>query len=153
SNTGETQHHWTNAMTGIKLSLVEAIETTIARELDERTAREIEASLKNGFLTNIQNEVYHHMARGLQRQTRAAQKVRETHELTQYSKEITAQLADLKETRRQTSAKEKELREQLKTAKTSSSGSSTKRGRNPDTSRAVRNTNYNLVGMFRTLVT
>ncbi|KAF8146181.1 hypothetical protein K438DRAFT_1781221 [Mycena galopus ATCC 62051] len=108
TNTGETQHHWTNAMTGIKLSLVEAIES--ARELDERTAREIEASMKNGILPNRQNEAYHRTARGLQRQTKAAQKAL---------------------------AQEKELREQLKTAKVSAGGSSTKRGRNTNASCSV----------------
>ncbi|KAF8169564.1 hypothetical protein K438DRAFT_1774150 [Mycena galopus ATCC 62051] len=77
-----------------------------ARELDERTAREMEASMKNGILTNRQNEAYHRTARDFQRQTKAAQK-------------------------------EKELREQLKTAKVSAGGSSTKRGQNTNASRSV----------------
>ncbi|KAF7335140.1 hypothetical protein MVEN_02265100 [Mycena venus] len=124
TNTGETQHHWTNSMTGIKLTLVEAIES--ARELDENTAREIEASLKNGILANSQNEAYHRMSRGLQRQSKAAQKVRETDELTKLSEGIATQIAELKESRRQASVKEKELREQLKSAKTTAG--SAKRG-------------------------
>ncbi|KAJ7746136.1 hypothetical protein DFH07DRAFT_1063038 [Mycena maculata] len=57
TNTGETQHHWTNAMTGIKLTLVEAIES--AREVDEKKAQEIEASMNNGILANSQNEAHH----------------------------------------------------------------------------------------------
>ncbi|KAJ7241319.1 hypothetical protein B0H12DRAFT_968339, partial [Mycena haematopus] len=115
SNTGETQHHWTNLMTGIKLTLVEAIES--ARELDENTAREIKAALQNGILANTQNEVYHRTSRSLQRQSNAAQKVRETDELTKFSDGIAMQIAELKESRQQSSAKEKELREQLKSAK------------------------------------
>ncbi|KAF7359625.1 hypothetical protein MVEN_00686300 [Mycena venus] len=135
TNTGETQHHWTNTMTGINLSLVEAIES--ARELDENTAREIEASLNNGILANSQNEAYHRMSRNLQRQSKAAQKVRETAELTQFSQNIAAELAELKEGRRQSSAREKELREQLKDAKATAGGSSKKRSKNSSASRSV----------------
>ncbi|KAJ7861084.1 hypothetical protein B0H14DRAFT_3619921 [Mycena olivaceomarginata] len=40
TNTGGCQHHWTNSLTGTKLSLVEAIET--ARKVDQDVAREIE---------------------------------------------------------------------------------------------------------------
>ncbi|KAF7326552.1 hypothetical protein MVEN_02608400 [Mycena venus] len=123
TNTGETQHHWTNTMTGINLSLVEAIES--ARELDENTAREIEASLNNGILANSQNEAYHRMSRNLQRQSKAAQK------------NIAAELAELKEGRRQSSAREKELREQLKDAKATAGGSSKKRSKNSSASRSV----------------
>ncbi|KAJ7495018.1 hypothetical protein FB451DRAFT_1019860 [Mycena latifolia] len=95
TNTGETQHHWTNSMTGITLTLVEAIEC--ARELDENTAREIQTSLKNGILANSQNEAYHRLSRSLQRQSKAAQKVRGTDELTKFSEGIATQIAELKE--------------------------------------------------------
>ncbi|KAJ7495597.1 hypothetical protein FB451DRAFT_1164327 [Mycena latifolia] len=71
-NTGETQHHWTNTMTGINLSLAEAIES--ARELDEDTAREIEAILNNGIFANSPNEAYHRMSRNLQRQSKETQR-------------------------------------------------------------------------------
>ncbi|KAJ7732490.1 hypothetical protein B0H14DRAFT_2639822 [Mycena olivaceomarginata] len=46
ASTGEAQHHWTGSRTGIKLSLVEAIES--ARKVDE--PREIEIALKSGVL-------------------------------------------------------------------------------------------------------
>ncbi|KAJ7816650.1 hypothetical protein B0H13DRAFT_1663254 [Mycena leptocephala] len=126
TNTGETQHHWTNSLTGIGLSPVEAIEK--AREIDENAAREIEASMRNGILTNSQNEAYHRNARNLQRQSNAAQKVRETSELTEFSKDITIKIADLKEGRRQSSAREKQLREELKSTKATTNGS-TKRAK------------------------
>ncbi|KAJ6472079.1 hypothetical protein C8R45DRAFT_1164911 [Mycena sanguinolenta] len=120
TNTGEIQHHWTNAMTGTKLSLVEAIES--AREVDERTVRDIEAAMKSSVLANSHNDAGHRLSRNLQRQSKAARKVRENDELTQFSKGINAQLADLKESRWQATAKEKELREQLKVAKGTSTG-------------------------------
>ncbi|KAJ6469938.1 hypothetical protein C8R45DRAFT_937569 [Mycena sanguinolenta] len=53
---------------------------------------------------------------------KAAWKVRENDELTQFSKGINAQLADLKKSRQQATAKEKALREQLKVAKGTSTG-------------------------------
>ncbi|KAF8207386.1 hypothetical protein K438DRAFT_1755433 [Mycena galopus ATCC 62051] len=68
---------------------------------------------------------------------RQHKKVRETNELTQYSQGVATQIADLKETRRQALAQEKELREQLKTAKVPAGGSSTKRGQNTNASRSV----------------
>ncbi|KAJ6550908.1 hypothetical protein B0H10DRAFT_2447027 [Mycena sp. CBHHK59/15] len=119
NNTGEAQHHWTNSLTGTKLSLVEAIES--AREVDENVAREIAASINTGILTNPHNEAYHRMSRNIQRQATAARKVRESDELTQYSKQIQAKIADEKESRRESSAREKELRDQLKYAKGSTS--------------------------------
>ncbi|KAJ7805237.1 hypothetical protein B0H14DRAFT_2186875, partial [Mycena olivaceomarginata] len=48
TSTGEAQHHWTGSRTGIKLSLVEAIES--ARKVDEAVAREIEIVPKSGVL-------------------------------------------------------------------------------------------------------
>lgn len=150
TNTGETQHHWTNSMTGIKLTLVEAIERSVsstciiffrssnscpsAHELDENTAHEIKASLKNGILANSQNEAYHRMSQSLQCQSKAARKVRETDELTKLSEGIATQIAELKESRRQSSAKEKELRERLKSAKTTTG--SAKRGRTTKSTRS-----------------
>ncbi|KAK7034090.1 hypothetical protein R3P38DRAFT_3496289 [Favolaschia claudopus] len=47
TNTGETQHHWTNAMTGTKLSLVEAIERL--REQVFVGEREYKRLLKQGI--------------------------------------------------------------------------------------------------------
>ncbi|KAF8132670.1 hypothetical protein K438DRAFT_2129950 [Mycena galopus ATCC 62051] len=123
---------------------VELIDSFPGRVLDQSrdhiyspTAREIEASMKNEILANRQNEAYHRMARGLQQQTKAAQKVRETNEIIQYSKAVATQIAGLKETRCQALAQEMELREQLKTAKVSAGGILMKRGRNTNASRSV----------------
>ncbi|KAK7008311.1 hypothetical protein R3P38DRAFT_3280934 [Favolaschia claudopus] len=123
TNTGETQHHWTNAMTGIKLTLVEAIES--ARKLDEKTARDVEAAMKNGILTNSHNEAYHRLSRNTQRQSKAAQKVRQNNELTQFSKAIEEELATVKQGRLEFSSREKELKQQLKDAKAATKGNNT----------------------------
>ncbi|KAJ7862394.1 hypothetical protein B0H14DRAFT_2575464 [Mycena olivaceomarginata] len=124
TNTGETQHHWTNSLTGTNLSLVEAIERResfptikFQSHVDETVAQEIEASMRNGILANEQNEAYHRLSRNLQRQAKAAQKVRKTNEVTAASKNINADIADLQEARRQSSAKEKALREELRAMK------------------------------------
>ncbi|KAJ7626230.1 hypothetical protein B0H17DRAFT_563566 [Mycena rosella] len=118
TNTGEAQHHWTNSITGIKLSLVEAIER--ARVLDENVAREIQSSMGTGILANSQNKAYHRGSRNLQRQANAAEKVRRSNDLTNSSKGINAEIAELKEGRRQSTAREKALREQLKSEKAGS---------------------------------
>ncbi|KAJ7225152.1 hypothetical protein C8J57DRAFT_1590385, partial [Mycena rebaudengoi] len=115
TNTGETQHHWTNSITGIKLPLVEAIES--ARELDERTALEIQSSMNSGILSNPQNEAIHRASRSLQRQTKASQKVQESNALTHLQKDLTFEIAELQESRRQLAAKEKAVREHLKSVK------------------------------------
>ncbi|KAJ6553788.1 hypothetical protein DFH09DRAFT_1495357 [Mycena vulgaris] len=90
TNTNETQHHWTNTRTGIKLPVVEAIES--AYVVDQQVADEIESSLRTGILTNLHNEVAHRMARNSSRQFKIAQKA----------------------PRRQSSARSKDLNEQLK---------------------------------------
>ncbi|KAJ7237065.1 hypothetical protein C8J57DRAFT_1087807, partial [Mycena rebaudengoi] len=117
TNTGETQHHWTNSITGIKLPLVEAIES--ARELDEN-ALEIQSSMDSGILSNPQNEAIHRASRSLQRQTKASQKVKESNVLSHLQKDLTFEIAELQESRRQLAAKEKAVREQLKSVKSSS---------------------------------
>ncbi|KAJ6551069.1 hypothetical protein B0H10DRAFT_2242415 [Mycena sp. CBHHK59/15] len=109
TNTGESQHAWTNSLTGIKLTPVEAIES--AQKLDETVAREIQAYMNTGIIANNQNNTYHRTGRNLQRSSKAVQKG------------IAAEIADLKEIRRQSSAKEKALREQLKAAKPEKRGS------------------------------
>ncbi|KAJ7111160.1 hypothetical protein C8R43DRAFT_904091, partial [Mycena crocata] len=125
TNTGESQHHWTNSITGTNLSLVEAIEK--ARELDEDTARQVESSMKTGILANPQNEAYHRTARSLQRQSKTAQKVRDSDELTEFQKQTNSNITTVQEKRRLLLAEakslggeEKSLRESLKSAKSAS---------------------------------
>ncbi|KAK6991613.1 hypothetical protein R3P38DRAFT_2659983 [Favolaschia claudopus] len=115
TNTGETQHHWTNAMTGKKLSLVEAIERLISTDAWQRIGGA--AALKQGILTNTHNGEYERLSRNSQRQAKAAQKVRQNDELTEISNGISEELVVLKQSRQQLSAREKELRQKLKDTK------------------------------------
>jgi uncharacterized coiled-coil DUF342 family protein len=61
------------------------------------------------------SQPYHRMSRNLQHHSK---KARETDELTELSGGIATQIAELKENCRQSPAKEKELREQLRSVKT-----------------------------------
>ncbi|KAJ7834662.1 hypothetical protein B0H14DRAFT_3461963 [Mycena olivaceomarginata] len=61
TNLNEGQHHWTNQQTGVKLTILEAIET--ARKVDFKTAREVKDSLKTGILDNNSNNMLHRMGR------------------------------------------------------------------------------------------
>ncbi|KAJ7730604.1 hypothetical protein DFH07DRAFT_993004, partial [Mycena maculata] len=70
--------HWTNSLTGIKLTPVEALESR--RKVDENVAQEIQMSLQTGILSNPNNELSHRMARNNQRQSAAARRARESHE-------------------------------------------------------------------------
>ncbi|KAJ7203392.1 hypothetical protein C8J57DRAFT_1101243 [Mycena rebaudengoi] len=120
TNTGEAQHHWTNSITGIGLSLVEAIEKVhsnsyfcssisfltlcSARKVDQDVARDIEASMKSGILTNPHNDVFHRTGRNNQRQTAAAHKSRESQQLTEQSGHLRDEIDAEKERRRQSTA-------------------------------------------------
>ncbi|KAJ6467259.1 hypothetical protein C8R45DRAFT_938618 [Mycena sanguinolenta] len=70
TNTNEGQHHWTNSLTGIKLTPVEAVESR--RKVDTNTADEIKLSLQTGILANNNNDMSHRMARNAQRQSATA---------------------------------------------------------------------------------
>ncbi|KAJ6573309.1 hypothetical protein B0H10DRAFT_2199442 [Mycena sp. CBHHK59/15] len=122
TNTGEGQHHWTNSRTGIKLSLVEAIEST--RKLDMEVLREIEISKKSGVLINSHNESSHRRVRNTTRQSTTMRKVHESNQLSEERDNIDIEMADLKE-------KMKALKERRsatgKTAKTSASSAASRR--------------------------
>ncbi|KAJ7189141.1 hypothetical protein C8R46DRAFT_1184332 [Mycena filopes] len=110
-----TRHstQWTNAQTGIKLTLVEGLES--ARAVDERVAEEIEVSLRTGIFANHNNEVVHREARNNKRRTTAARKGRESQVAVDVSAELRAQLATEQDARRESNARTKELNAQLKT--------------------------------------
>ncbi|KAF7372724.1 hypothetical protein MSAN_00477700 [Mycena sanguinolenta] len=87
TNTNEAQHHWTNSLTGIKLTPVEAVERRAfisritqthsfhsRRKVDQNTADEIKLSLRTGILANANNEMSHRMARNAQRQSATVNK-------------------------------------------------------------------------------
>lgn len=134
TNANEAQHHWTNSLTGIKLTLVEAIEryvtffeSCLQRSLiyscyvvDQNTADEIQTSMRSGILTNPHNEVAHRMSRNSQRQSKTARKARESREQTAERTQLEVQLAEEAKARRQSSARTKELSAQLKVVKASS---------------------------------
>ncbi|KAJ7799947.1 hypothetical protein B0H13DRAFT_2390684 [Mycena leptocephala] len=105
TNTGEAQHHWTNSQTGVKLSLVEAIES--ARKLDERVAHEIELSIQSGILVNSHNEAYHRTARNATRHSTTIRKARESHELAEAEKRESAARLKALQTRKSATRKTK----------------------------------------------
>ncbi|KAJ6613000.1 hypothetical protein B0H10DRAFT_1951805 [Mycena sp. CBHHK59/15] len=115
TNTGEVQHHWTNSRTGIKLSLVEAIE--MARKVDKEVVREIETSLKSGVLLNGQNKAYHHMACSSQGQSSVMCKAHKSNELYEERTRIESEIEAAKETRKQSAAQLKTLSAELKSVK------------------------------------
>ncbi|KAJ6614724.1 hypothetical protein B0H10DRAFT_2220970 [Mycena sp. CBHHK59/15] len=97
TNTNEAQHHWTNSLTGIKLSLVEGLES--ARNADETVAHEIQASMRTGILTNPNNKVVHRMARNVQRASAMAGKARESQEQSDAETRLKGELAEELEAR------------------------------------------------------
>ncbi|KAJ7484769.1 hypothetical protein B0H11DRAFT_2279492 [Mycena galericulata] len=137
TNTNEAQHHWTNSLTGTKLTLVEALEK--AYVVDQNTADEIATAFRTGVLTNPHNEVTHRMARNSQRQSKIAQKARESQEQTTERQELEAQLAEEAEARRQSSARTKDINARLKVVKDASKkGSSSRAGSTPTASSSGR---------------
>ncbi|KAF9479178.1 hypothetical protein BDN70DRAFT_984560 [Pholiota conissans] len=124
TNVGESQHHWTNINTGVMLSLLEAILT--ARELDEKVAAEVNATLSTtGVLKSTRNDTFTRMARSTARATHAYTKVKETRHRKQAVNVVDSQLASLKESQKENSAKIKELKA-AKSKLTSHSGKSSK---------------------------
>ncbi|KAJ7138486.1 hypothetical protein C8R43DRAFT_1109764 [Mycena crocata] len=118
TNTNEGQHHWTNTLTGIKLTCVEAIES--ARVVDQNTASEIETSMQTGILTNVNNDVANRMARSMQRQSAVARKSRESRAQSEAEKRITAELVEINDNQQKFKARSKDLNAQLKAVKGSS---------------------------------
>ncbi|KAJ7130976.1 hypothetical protein C8R46DRAFT_1235973 [Mycena filopes] len=94
TNTGEAQHHWTNARTGIKLTLVEGIES--ARIVDHETLQDVELSTTTGILYNSNNEVFHRQGRNSQRHAQVAKKKRESEKLGERKAALQAQMNDEK---------------------------------------------------------
>ncbi|KAJ7022515.1 hypothetical protein C8F04DRAFT_1310756 [Mycena alexandri] len=90
TNTGEAQHHWTNTCTGIKLSLVEAIES--ARKVDEGVVCEIKLSRNSGILVNDHNESYHHRAWNSTRQSTTMHKSHESREHADEQAQLQAEI-------------------------------------------------------------
>ncbi|KAJ7182716.1 hypothetical protein C8R43DRAFT_868399 [Mycena crocata] len=115
TNTNEAQHHWTNKLTGIGLSLVEAIES--ARKVDEGVAEDFELSLRTGVLANPHNEVVNRMSRNTQRQSSSARKSQEARDSANLTKQIRDEMAVEAESRRISNTRTKGLQAQLKAMK------------------------------------
>ncbi|KAJ6568580.1 hypothetical protein B0H19DRAFT_1373187 [Mycena capillaripes] len=124
TNTGETQHHWTNSRTGIKLSLVEAIERYVlfplarcqtqfffhtARKVAEGVTREIGIALKSGVLVNSRNESAHRTARNATRTSTTMRKSCESRELADERVLLDMEINAEKETRNASAARLKAL--------------------------------------------
>ncbi|KAJ6601546.1 hypothetical protein B0H10DRAFT_2318717, partial [Mycena sp. CBHHK59/15] len=99
TNTGEAQHHWTNSLTGIKLTLVEGIERHVVKEID--------ISKESGVLLNSSNEMFHRLGRSSQRQSHAAKKSRES---TQASERVAELRATIEAKKAEVKASEAELK-------------------------------------------
>ncbi|KAJ7870040.1 hypothetical protein B0H14DRAFT_3132169 [Mycena olivaceomarginata] len=124
TNTGEGQHHWTKSRTGVKLALVEAMES--ARKLDEAVVREIEVSYKSGILVNSQYGAYSRTARTAARHTAVIRKSQEVRERSDEQATIEAEIAEMNETRKQAAERLKELKALKSATKKSSSKSAGK---------------------------
>ncbi|KAJ7702166.1 hypothetical protein B0H16DRAFT_1832003 [Mycena metata] len=111
TNTNEAQHAWTNAQTGIKLTLVEGLETGYKVET---VADEIETSMRTGIFSNPNNEIFHREARNSQRRSAQARKARESQVVSDESAELREKIAAELEGRRESNARTKEFNEQLK---------------------------------------
>ncbi|KAJ6536654.1 hypothetical protein B0H10DRAFT_1971906 [Mycena sp. CBHHK59/15] len=122
TNTNEAQHHWTNSLTGTKLTPVEALESR--RRVDQNVADEIKMSLKTGILSNSNNELSHRMARNSQRQSAVARRATESRDAANVSKDLQCRIDEEAEKRRLSNETTKFLKAQLKDAKSTS-----KRGR------------------------
>ncbi|KAJ6617804.1 hypothetical protein B0H10DRAFT_1947995 [Mycena sp. CBHHK59/15] len=120
TNTNEAQHHWTNSLTGTKLTPVEALESR--RRVDQNVADEIKMSLKTGILSNSNNELSHRMARNSQRQSAVARRATESRDAANVSKDLQRRIDEEAEKRRLSNETTKFLKAQLKDAKASSSG-------------------------------
>ncbi|KAJ7502291.1 hypothetical protein B0H11DRAFT_2365652 [Mycena galericulata] len=123
TNTNEAQHHWTNSLTGTKLSPVEALESV--HIVDQKVAEEIEMAVRTGVLANSNNDAVHRMSRNYQRRSTSARKVRESREASDIPHQLQVQIEAEVEKHRESNALSKTLKEQLKAAKgTSGKGGS-----------------------------
>lgn len=83
-----------------------------ARDLDNRTADEIKASLTNGVLRNNRNETYHRMSRGNARNNHSRLKQQEAKERDTATSNINEQIAALTQAQKENQSALKDLRAQ-----------------------------------------
>ncbi|KAF9481142.1 hypothetical protein BDN70DRAFT_976125 [Pholiota conissans] len=107
TNIGEGQHHFTNINTGVHLSLVEAIIT--ARELDEKTALEIQDNLSSGVLKNNRNDAYTRLFRGVTRANTVKRKQEEARERDSAGQKRRLEIEVLRQAQKENRERIKEL--------------------------------------------
>ncbi|KAJ7506425.1 hypothetical protein B0H11DRAFT_2327537 [Mycena galericulata] len=85
-----------------------------AHVADGGVVSEVRASIKTGVLPNPNNEMSHRMSRNMGRQSTAARKAREFEELGNVTAELKAKISEEKALRKQSTATQKALQDQLK---------------------------------------
>ncbi|KAJ6606987.1 hypothetical protein B0H10DRAFT_2228394 [Mycena sp. CBHHK59/15] len=104
TNTGEAQHHWTNSLTGIKLTLVEGIERHVIYTGLPSFTNTFPLALAGSIPSN---EMFHRLGRSSQRQSHAAKKSRES---TQASERVAELRATIEAKKAEVKASEAELK-------------------------------------------
>ncbi|KAK7026129.1 hypothetical protein VNI00_015704 [Paramarasmius palmivorus] len=122
TNTGESQHHWTNNLTGINLTLVVAVES--ARKVDNDVARLIKVTETSGVVQNSSNNLVDRVSRNIRRQDLAREKAHKSQKAASEASDLQDKISTEKESRKESLAREKALKEQLQELKASHSSSS-----------------------------
>ncbi|KAF7300794.1 hypothetical protein MKEN_01304900 [Mycena kentingensis (nom. inval.)] len=120
TNTGESQHHWTNTQTGTKLSLVEAIET--ARIVDFRVVDDIRLALNSGVLVNPYNHAAHRATKNMARHASTARKYAEGRAQASAAQALDQEIAEAKRLQKEAAGRVKELNAQKSAGKSKGKG-------------------------------
>ncbi|KAJ7049852.1 hypothetical protein C8F01DRAFT_1092926 [Mycena amicta] len=115
TNAGESQHHWTNTQTGIKLAPVEAIER--ARIVDLRVLADIQVALNSGVLPNQYSTSLQRKLRGIRRDAAKAAKRHDTREREEEVERIEDDLERVKRQQQELTELAKSLKAQKKEVK------------------------------------
>ncbi|KAJ7884105.1 hypothetical protein B0H14DRAFT_3744781 [Mycena olivaceomarginata] len=127
TNLNEGQHHWTNQQTGVKLTILEAIETAL--KVDFKTAREVKDSLETGILDNNSNNMLHRMGRNVQRKSNSVAIHRTTTQKTAEADELQARVDAAKAAKKVTDQAVKDAQTALSAAKGTSTGRKSGKGK------------------------
>ncbi|KAJ7133073.1 hypothetical protein C8R44DRAFT_730271 [Mycena epipterygia] len=100
----------TGLNTGVKLSVVEAIES--GRKLDEWVVRGIKTSIQTGILVNSQNESSHRVARNATQQSTTMRKAHECHEQADERYRLQSEIEALQDSQKRGSVQLKALKAQ-----------------------------------------
>ncbi|KAJ7049864.1 hypothetical protein C8F01DRAFT_1264748 [Mycena amicta] len=114
TNAGESQHHWTNTLTGIKLPPVEAIER--ARIVDTKVEGDVELAFRTGALPNPYSNSAQRKARGVTHDATKTRKIQEAHARTEETERLEDELEEVKRQQKELTERAKELKVQKKEA-------------------------------------